>query len=260
MGVISWARWGPGNHFVEVGQVAQIFYEEAARAFGLFPGQLVVWIHTGSRGFGHQVCTDYVREFQGAVHAYGIVLPDRELVCAPFHSPEGQRYYAAMAAAANFAWANRQLLSEHVRRGFALVLEGKVRTHELRLVYDVAHNIVKRENYPIAGIPTEVLVHRKGATRAFGPGQPAIPPAYRALGQPVMVPGSMGSASYVLVGTQGAMEMSYGSACHGAGRQLSRHAASRAVNGAELQERLRQQGVIARGQHARIGRRGAGSL
>ena len=238
---------GSGNHFVEVGQVEQIFHEAAARAFGLFPGQVVVWIHTGSRGLGHQVCTDYVRSFQTAITRYGIVLPDRELVCAPFHSPEGQEYFAAMSAAANFAWANRQLLAERVRRTFAAMLDGKVASHELRLVYDVAHNIVKRERYAIAGTPTEVLIHRKGATRAFGPDEPAVPPAYRAIGQPVMVPGDMGRASYVLVGAAGAMEKTFGSACHGAGRALSRHAALHETNGPMLQERLRERGIIVRG-------------
>lgn len=238
---------GSGNHFAEIGQVERIYHEEAARAFGLFPEQVVVWVHTGSRGLGHQVCTDYVRRFQTSVTEYGIILPDRELVCAPFHSPEGQDYFAAMSAAANFAWANRQMLAERVRRTFTEVLAGNVPSHELRLVYDVAHNIVKRERYPIAGTSMEVLVHRKGATRAFGPEQPAIPPAYRAIGQPVMVPGDMGRASYVLVGAAGAMEKTFGSACHGAGRALSRHAAMKEVRGSELQERLRAQGILVRG-------------
>lgn len=240
---------GSGNHFAEVGRVGQIFDDAVARSFGLFTGQLVVWIHTGSRGLGHQVCTDYVRQYQTAVKQYGIVLPDRELVCAPFHSPEGQEYYAAMAAAANFAWANRQMLAERVRRTFAAVLEGKIASTALHLVYDVAHNIVKRETYPIDGVSTELLVHRKGATRAFGPGEAAIPAMYRAVGQPVMVPGDMGRASYVLVGAQGAMEKTFGSACHGAGRAMSRHAALKEVSGPVLQERLRAQGIIVRGSY-----------
>ncbi len=238
---------GSGNHFVEIGRVEQIFHDDAARAFGLFLGQVVVWIHTGSRGLGHQVCTDYVHRFQSSLRTYEITLPDRELVCAPFHSPEGQDYYAAMSAAANFAWANRQLLAERVRRTFAMVLDGKTETSALRLVYDVAHNLVKREVYPCAGALTEVLVHRKGATRAFAPGQPALPPGYRAIGQPVLVPGDMGRASYILVGAPGAMEKTFGSACHGAGRALSRHAALQEISGAALQERLRSQGIFVRG-------------
>jgi len=238
---------GSGNHFAEIGRVAHIYHAEAARAFGLTLNQVVVWIHTGSRGLGHQVATDYIQQFQTAVRQYGIVLPDRELVCAPFQSPEGQRYFAAMAAAANFAFANRQLLAERVRRAFAMVLDGHVSSHELYLVYDVAHNIVKRETYNLNGVPSEVLVHRKGATRAFGPGQEAIPPAYRAIGQPVLVPGDMGRASYVLVGAQGAMDNTFGSACHGAGRALSRHAALKETSGAALQQRLRAQGTFVRG-------------
>ena len=238
---------GSGNHFVEIGRVEHIFHEPAAEAFGLFHGQLVVWIHTGSRGLGHQVATDYIAMFQSAVHVYGITLPDRELVCAPFHSPEGQRYHAAMAAAANFAWANRQMLTERIRRTFTGVLGGKVRPSSLELVYDVAHNIVKQETYPLDDAPREVLVHRKGATRAFAPGNPAIPPAYRAIGQPVLVPGDMGRASYVLVGEPGAMAKTFGSACHGAGRAMSRHAALKAVDGKALQDQLRGQGIRVRG-------------
>ncbi len=219
----------------------------AARAFGLFPDQVVVWIHTGSRGLGHQVCTDYVQRFQPALRTYGITLPDRELVCAPFHAPEGQDYFAAMSAAANFAWANRQFLSERVRLTFTMVLDGKTAAPALQLVYDVAHNIVKREIYPVAGAQREVLVHRKGATRAFAPEHPDLPPEYRAVGQPVLVPGDMGRASYVLAGAPGAMEKTFGSACHGAGRALSRHAALQEISGAALQERLRAQGIVVRG-------------
>ena len=238
---------GSGNHFVEVGRIDTVYHAEAARAFGLIEGQLVVWIHTGSRGLGHQVCTDYLRRYQSTITRYGIVLPDRELICAPFHSPEGQDYFAAMSAAANFAWANRQMLAERVRRTFATVLAGKVASPELRLLYDVAHNIVKRESYEIDGEPQQLLIHRKGATRAFGPGQSAVPQVYRAIGQPVLVPGDMGRASYVLVGAHGAMEKTFGSACHGAGRAMSRHAALKVISGPELQERLRAQGIFVRG-------------
>jgi len=238
---------GSGNHFVEIGRVSEIFHPQAAQVFGLEIDQLVVWIHTGSRGMGHQVATDYISRFQTTVQDYGIVLPDRELVCAPFHSTPGQEYFAAMAAAANFAFANRQLLTERIRRTFEYVLRGKVPSTALELVYDVTHNIVKRETYLIAGQPREILVHRKGATRAFAPGNQEIPPAYRAVGQPVLVPGNMGSASYVLVGALGAMEKTFGSACHGAGRAMSRHAALKDTGGQDLKQRLRQQGIHVRG-------------
>jgi len=238
---------GSGNHFIEVARVAEIYDEEAAKAFGLFEGQMAVWIHSGSRGLGHQVCTDYVKSLQKAVRDYGIQLPDRELVCAPFTSPEGQSYFAAMACAANYAWANRQALTHRVRQVMDQVLAGKVKKRELRLIYDVAHNIVKREEYVIEGKPTQVIVHRKGATRAFGPGHPEVPAAYRDVGQPVLVPGDMGTASYVLVGTQEAMDKTFSSSCHGAGRVLSRAAAIKQVRGQELQERLRRQGIIVRG-------------
>ena len=235
---------GSGNHFLEVGKVETIYDEAVARAFGLFEGQVVVWIHSGSRGLGHQVCTDFVKRLQVSVHNYGIVLPDRELVCAPFVSPEGQEYFAAMAAAANFAWANRQVMTHLARQAFGTIIK---KAPQLRLLYDVTHNIVKRETYVVDGQSREVLVHRKGATRAFGPGQDAVPPDYRAIGQPVLVPGDMGTASYVLVGTETAMEKSFGSACHGAGRAMSRHAALKVVGGQELQARLRSQGIYVRG-------------
>jgi tRNA-splicing ligase RtcB len=238
---------GSGNHFVEVGEVETIYDEEAARAFGLFQGQLAVWVHSGSRGLGHQVCTDYVHSFQKAVTRYGITLPDRELVCAPFHSPEGQEYFAAMACAANYAWANRQVLTHRVRLAMEQVLAGRVKDRELTLVYDVAHNIVKPEEYTIDGRRVKVIVHRKGATRAFGPGMEALPADYREVGQPVLIPGDMGTASYVLVGTREAMEKTFSSSCHGAGRVLSRAAATRQVHGQELQQRLENQGIIVRG-------------
>lgn len=238
---------GSGNHFVEIGEVAEIFDPAVAETFGLFLGQVVVWIHTGSRGLGHQVCTDYVKLMQKSVKAYNIQLPDRELVCAPFSSPEGQAYFGAMAAAANFAWANRQVLTHRVRGAFAEVLSGTGHTHALDLLYDVAHNIVKRETHLVDGLQRDLLIHRKGATRAFGPGAPDLPAEYRTVGQPVMVPGDMGSESYVLVGAPGAMEQSFGSACHGAGRAMSRSAVAKLVRGEELQARLRAQGIFVRG-------------
>ena len=238
---------GSGNHFVEVAEVEAIYDEEAAGAFGLFHGQMAVWVHTGSRGLGHQVCTDYVRSFQKAVTKYGIELPDRELVCAPFNSPEGQEYFAAMACAANYAWANRQVLTHRVRRTMEQMLAGRVKDWELTLVYDVAHNIVKREEYAVDGRRVKAIVHRKGATRAFGPGMAVLPIVYREVGQPVLIPGDMGTASYVLVGTAEAMEKTFSSSCHGAGRVMSRRAAKRKIHGQELQQRLEKRGIIVRG-------------
>ena len=237
---------GAGNHFAEIDVIDEIFDEDAAHAFGLFPGQVVVQIHCGSRGLGHQVCTDYVKRFQGAIKGYGITLPDRQLVCAPIPSPEGQDYLAAMAAAANFAWANRQLLTHQAREAFMKALSGKIRGWDLRVVYDIAHNMAKIEIHEVDGRKLQVCVHRKGATRAFGPGNPALPPDYLDVGQPVLVPGSMGTASYVLAGTESAMRQTFGSTCHGAGRQMSRKAAKRAVHGSELRLALEEQGIAVR--------------
>ncbi len=238
---------GSGNHFVEVGEVEVIYNQEVADAFGLFEGQMVVWIHTGSRGLGHQVCTDYVRDLQQAVHKYGIKLPDRELVCAPFDSPEGRDYFAAMACAANYAWTNRQVLTHRVRQILDDVLAGLVKDRELTLVYDLTHNIAKVEKHPIDGKPTKLVIHRKGATRAFGPGMPGLPADYREVGQPVLIPGDMGTASYVLVGTAEAMEKTFGTSCHGAGRVMSRRAAKRKIRGEDLQKELAEKGIVVRG-------------
>ncbi|MCC9077344.1 RtcB family protein [Litorilinea aerophila] len=237
---------GAGNHFLEVDQVTAIYDEEAAEAYGLRLGQVVVLIHCGSRGLGHQVCTDYVRDFQKALQRYHIQLPDRELVCAPLNSPEGEAYTAAMQAAANFAFANRQVLAHLVRETFEQVFAGTGLPFDVRQVYDVAHNIGKIEWHTVDGQRMQVCVHRKGATRAFAPGSDEIPPDYRAVGQPVLVPGSMGTASYVLAGTQGAMEQTFGSTCHGAGRNLSRTAAKKQVRGEELKQRLSHQGIRVR--------------
>jgi len=237
---------GSGNHFLEIEEVVEVYDQEVADVFGLFPGQLAVQIHSGSRGLGHQVCTDYVRNLQKAVTRYGIKLPDRELVCAPLDSPEGRDYFAAMAGAANYAWANRQCLAYLTRRTFEEVLAGKVKSWELTTVYDVAHNIAKIEEYEVDGRRTKLCVHRKGATRAFGPGQPELPGIYRAVGQPVLVPGDMGTASYVLVGTEEAMKVSFGSTCHGAGRVLSRRAAKRQIRGDKLRAELEAQGIQVR--------------
>lgn len=235
---------GAGNHFVEIGEVVEIYDEEAAARFGLTEGHIAVWIHCGSRGLGHQVCTDYVRSFQDAVHRYRIDLPDRELVCAPFDSPEGEAYFAAMVCAANYAWANRQMITHLVRRTFEQVLAGKVRNWDLDLIYDVAHNIAKVEGYEIGGKYLRLCVHRKGATRCFGPGNPAVPADYRDLGQPVLIPGDMGTASYVLVGTEKAMRESFGSTCHGAGRVMSRSRAKKTIRGDKLRSDLEERGIV----------------
>lgn len=237
---------GSGNHFIEVDVVDEIFDETAAERMGLFPGQIVAQIHCGSRGFGHQVCTDYVARFQRVVHQYGIVLPDRELVCAPLSSPEGQDYLAAMKGAANFAFANRQLLTHLIRRSFEDALAGKVDDFSVYQIYDIAHNMAKIEDHEVGGKRVRVCVHRKGATRAFGPGSPVLPDVYRDIGQPVLVPGSMGTASWVLVGTEGSMAQSFGSTCHGAGRVMSRSQAKREVQGGELRRDLESQGIRVR--------------
>ena len=239
---------GAGNHFIEVDVIEQIFDEEVARAFGLEEGMLAVQIHCGSRGYGHQICSDYVRDFQKVVHKYGIRLPDRELVCAPLSSPEGQDYLAAMQAAANFAFCNRQVLAHFVRRAFEETFAGKAPQREWwpRQVYDLAHNIGKIEVHHVDGKRRKVCVHRKGATRAFGPHAPGIPAEYREVGQPVLVPGSMGTASWVLVGTEESMVKSFGSSCHGAGRVMSRAKAKKTVRGEKLLRQLEGAGIRVR--------------
>lgn len=234
---------GAGNHFIEVDLISDVFDEHSARVMGLFKGEIAVQMHTGSRGFGHQVCTDYVRTLQSAVGKYGITLPDRQLVCAPIQSPEGQDYLAAMRCAANFAFINRQLLANRVRDAFEAVLGGKVNRWHLRQVYDIAHNIGKFEKHWINGEEMTVCVHRKGATRAFGPKAPGVPQVYQDIGQPVLVPGSMGTGSWVLTGTETSMQRSFGSCCHGAGRVMSRSQAKREVWGEDLVRHLEQQGV-----------------
>jgi tRNA-splicing ligase RtcB len=239
---------GSGNHFIEIQEVEEIYDPKAARAFGLFEGQLAVQIHSGSRGLGHQVCSDYVKSLQSAVHKYQIKLPDRQLVCAPLNTPEGKRYFGAMAGAANYAWANRQCMAHLARRSFEDVLAGRVKDFDLHTVYDVAHNIAKIEEHEVDGKRMKLCVHRKGATRAFGPGHPAVAPVYRAVGQPVLVPGDMGTASYVLVGTADAMDQSFGTSCHGAGRMMSRTAAKKRIHGGTLRRELE-----ARGIHVRAG-------
>ena len=234
---------GGGNHFIEVDLITDIFDEAAARVMGLFRGELAVQIHTGSRGFGHQICTDYVRRLQSAISKFGITLPDKQLVCAPIASEEGQDYLAAMRCGANYAFLNRQLLADKVRYAFERALAGKVDTWHLQQVYDIAHNIGKFEDHLIQGKKTTVCVHRKGATRAFGPGSDGLPSEYSGIGQPVLVPGSMGTGSWVLTGTQASMLRSFGSSCHGAGRVMSRAQAKRQVWGQDLLQQLEEQGI-----------------
>jgi len=232
---------GSGNHFIEVQKVDKIFDEKAAETFGLFENQIVIMIHCGSRGLGHQVCTDYLRTMIPAMQRYRIKFLDREFACVPFNSPEGQRYFAAMASAANYAWANRQMIAHFVRKAWKSVLGEKA--SPLIALYDVAHNIIKKEKYFVNGKETELAVHRKGATRAFPPGHPEIPFKYREVGQPVILPGSMGTASYILVGTKEGEEAFY-STSHGAGRTMSRHEAMRRVSGQEVVKGLESKGII----------------
>ncbi len=234
---------GAGNHFIEVDVVQDIFDEEAAAIMGLRKGYLAVQIHTGSRGLGHQVCTDYVREFQHTVRRYDIKLPDRELVCAPMDSPEGTAYLGAMRSAANFAFVNRQLLAHAARRAFEETFAGKLKNWHLHQVYDITHNMGKIETHEIQGERVKVCVHRKGATRAFGPGAPGLPPEYQKIGQPVLVPGSMGTSSWVLVGTEDSMKRSFGSSCHGAGRTMSRSKAKKQFRGDMLRLELGDRGI-----------------
>ncbi|MDZ7778860.1 MAG: RtcB family protein [Gemmatimonadota bacterium] len=230
---------GSGNHFVEVERVERIFDQDAAETLGLEVGHVVVLIHTGSRGLGHQVCTDYVSGMDKGMPEHGITLPDRQLACAPLQSAPGQAYFGAMAAAANFAWCNRQVISHVVRDAFHRVVGADA---ELRLLYDVAHNIAKVEEHDGRAL----CVHRKGATRALGPSHPETPAAYRSVGQPVFIPGSMGAGSYVLVGEDASLERSFGSACHGAGRSMSRGEARRRQHGGEVRRALTERGIVVR--------------
>jgi tRNA-splicing ligase RtcB (3'-phosphate/5'-hydroxy nucleic acid ligase) len=232
---------GSGNHFVELQRVEAVFDERAAEVYGLRRGQVTVLIHSGSRGLGHQVCSDYVKLMDGAMRRHNIELPDRQLACAPASSPEGQSYLGAMAAAANFAWANRQAIADGVRSAVGRIL-GQEAADGSRQVYDVAHNVAKVERYDGA----ELLVHRKGATRAFPAGSDEIPAAYRDVGQPVFIPGSMGTSSFVLAGEPGSVELAFGSTCHGAGRRLSRTAARKEIQGAELRRQLEDRGIVVR--------------
>ncbi len=234
---------GAGNHFLEVGVVDRIINPSAASTWGLTEGCLTLMIHCGSRGLGHQVCTDYVKSFQGLDKRYGIKLPDRELVCAPINSPEGQDYVGAMRAAANYAFANRQILAHRARMAFEEVLAGKVANWHLFQVYDIAHNMGNFETHSIDGKPRKLCVHRKGATRALPPNSPDLPEEYRSTGQPVLIPGTMGTASWILSGTHTGMKKSFGTTCHGAGRMMSRNEAKRKVRGSDLIESLGARGI-----------------
>jgi tRNA-splicing ligase RtcB len=237
---------GSGNHFLELQWVERVFERDAASAFGLREGQVTVLIHSGSRGLGHQVCTDFVKRMDAKLGHYRIELPDRQLSCAPIGSPEGRDYLRAMAAAANFAWANRAAIAERTRAAIAQVLGAGV-ARGTRQVYDVAHNVAKLEHYG----GRSVCVHRKGATRAFPPGHAEVPPEYRDVGQPVFIPGSMGTASYVLAGRDGSMRRSFGTTCHGAGRRMSRTAVRKAVEGGALRRELERQGITVRALSSR---------
>ncbi len=237
---------GSGNHFLEIQLIEEIYEPEAAGVFDLEKGGIVVMIHSGSRGFGYQVCDDHLRVMGQAVNKYKISLPDRQLACAPVNSPEGKDYFGAMACAANYAWANRQCIMHWTREVFEKIFSRSAEDLGLRLIYDVAHNIAKFEEHSVEGKKVKLCVHRKGATRAFPPGHPDIPQEYKSLGQPVIIPGDMGTNSYLLVGTEGAMEETFGTTCHGAGRVMSRHQAIRVTKGRSLDKELESQGIIVR--------------
>ncbi len=237
---------GSGNHFLEVDRVEEIYHPDVAAALGLSLGQVAIIIHSGSRGLGHQTCEDALKVMNKAMEKYHISVPDRQLACAPISSPEGQHYLAAMACAANYAWVNRQVMMGLAEQAFLRVLQISPRDLGMRLIYDVCHNIAKPETHEIDGVKRKVWVHRKGATRAFGPGHPAIPAVLRPLGQPVLIPGDMGRYSFLLIGTEQAMRETFGSTCHGAGRVMSRAQAKKAGRGRDLDQELGKEGVIAR--------------
>ena len=244
---------GSGNHFIEVGYVAEIYDEGVAQALGLAKDQATVIVHTGSRGLGHQVCDDFIHVMIQAAQRYGIELPDKQLCCAPITSKEGKDYLAAMACAANFAFANRQIITHWVRETFEQVLRMGQSTLRLDLVYDVCHNIAKLEPHEVNGQKRRLCVHRKGATRAFPPHHPDCPADYQETGQPVLIPGDMGRCSYVLVGTEQAYKETFGSTCHGAGRVMSRHQAKKTASGRSITKELEAKGIYVRGaSHATI--------
>jgi tRNA-splicing ligase RtcB len=247
-GISQLGTLGSGNHYLEI-QVAtpeKIFDKNMAKALGIFDNQILVMVHCGSRGFGHQVATDYLKIFDTAMRKYGMVVRDRELACAPFNSPEGQDYYKAMACAANAAFANRQVIVHRVREGFSQVFGREPEELGMDIIYDVAHNVAKIETHEVDGEEKELLVHRKGSTRCFGPGRKEIPEIYRKIGQPVIVGGSMETGSYLLIGTEKAMKETFGSTMHGSGRTMSRTAAKKKVIGAELKKEMERAGIIVR--------------
>ncbi len=238
---------GSGNHFVEIQEVEEIYDEVAASVMGLFKGQMTITVHTGSRGLGHQICDDHIEIMLAASRKYKIELPDKQLCCAPINSPEGKRYFAAMAAGANFAFANRQMITHWVRETLEKVLHMGPADLGIAPVYDVCHNIAKFEEHIVGNSSRKVCVHRKGATRAYPAKHPEVPAVYREIGQPVLIPGDMGRYSFVLVGTQKAMEETFGSTCHGAGRLMSRHAAKKLCRGRDIEAELAEKGIIVRG-------------
>src|SRR5271157_3537729 len=236
---------GSGNHFLEIQRVDEIYDEVVAKRFGLFKGQITVMIHCGSRGAGHQICTDHLEVLSRAVHKYNIDIPDKQLACAPLGTPEAENYFGAMVCAANYAWANRHIIAHWTREVFEKYFpDGK-----LDLVYDVAHNVAKIEEHDVDGVRERLCVHRKGATRAFGPSRSEVPDVYRDVGQPVLIPGSMGTASYVLCGKDRALEVTFGSACHGAGRIMSRSQAKRTFAGQDIKAALSAQGIKVKATH-----------
>ncbi len=244
-GITQMGTLGSGNHYLEIQTAEKIFLPDVASAFGVNEeGQIGVMVHCGSRGFGHQIGTDYLRIFDSAMRKYGITVPDRELACAPFSSPEGQDYYHAMACAANMAFANRQVILHRIREAFSKVFKKSAESMDMHLVYDVAHNVAKVEKHSVDGQEKELLMHRKGSTRCFGPGRPEIPEAYRKVGQPVIVGGSMETGSFLCVGTDKALSETWGSTMHGAGRTMSRTAASHKVSGFELQKKMAREGIL----------------
>ena len=242
---------GSGNHFMEVQAVDEVYDADTAGAFGVHVGQITLMIHSGSRGLGHEVCSGYVRKMKDCPAKYGIGLPDRQLVCAPVHSPEGQRYLAAMRCAANYAWANRQMLLHFARGVFEHFFKMSAKALAMDLLYDVAHNIAKMETHDVDGESRTLCVHRKGAMRAYPAGHPEVPEVYRSVGQPVLIPGDMGRYSFLMVGRPAAMGETFGSACHGAGRMLSRKAAVERSKGRSIKKELQQRGIyaLARGRH-----------
>ena len=243
-GRVQQGTLGSGNHFLEIQYVDEIYDEKVANILGLFKDQITVMIHTGSRGFGHQVCTDFIEIMHKAVKKYKIEINDMELVCAPISSPEAQQYLSAMRASANYAWANRQCITHWTREVFMKVLGLSPRDLGLKLIYDVAHNIAKVEDHIVNGKKVKLMVHRKGATRAFPPNHPELPNEYKEIGQPVIIPGDMGRASYIMVGTDKAMVETFGSTCHGAGRVLSRHQAIKRAKGRSIKREMEDKGII----------------